>query len=266
MVNDPTFKLAMVDVDGTLRNESDWLPDALAMLDVLRDAGLTLALCSGRPAHSLQETADQLGGISYVAGAGGSVVQRRDGEAWVTLLERTLSLPAVEAIATTAHDAALELWAYTADTWLVTEVTPMVKRETDILGGVQPDVVDTFVGRSDVLKLMGLNATTEQQRLLREAASGQGLVVVKSNPDYDDVIPAGSLATKGGDALIADLGIGWAQVVAIGDGPNDVGMLARAGLGICLGHITPSHMPDAEHHTVDVADRAQAIEVLREHL
>jgi hydroxymethylpyrimidine pyrophosphatase-like HAD family hydrolase len=68
--------------------------------------------------------------------------------------------------------------------------------------------------------------------------------------------------------LAADLGVPLAETLAIGDGSNDVSMLRVAGLGVAMGHATPSVRLAADVVTASNGEdgAAQAIEryVLRE--
>lgn len=260
-------RLAMVDVDGTLRSREGWLAGAVELLEALADAGLTVAVCSGRPVHSLEDLVADLPMVSHLAGAGGSVVERRMFDrTWTTLLERHLPASTVQQATESCARLDLEVWAYTGAEWLVTGMTPMVEREVRILGGSRPTVVDTLTGRDDILKLLALPARDDQPMGLAAALDGLDVALVASSPEYLDVVPAAAQCTKGGDALVADLGIDWSQVVAIGDGPNDVGMIGLAGLGICLPHLTADAVraanPDAQHRVVEATDRFEIIDRL----
>lgn len=263
----PAFRLAMVDVDGTLRSPEGWLAGAVELLQALDDAGMSVALCSGRPVHSLEELVADLPMVRHLAGAGGSVVERRTADGgWATLLERHLPASDVQRALDACQRLDLEVWAYTGTQWLVTEVTPRVEREVAILGGSQPTAVDTFTGRDDLLKLLTLPTRDDQPEALASALDEADVAIVASSDGYLDVVPAASQLTKGGDALVHDLGIDWSAVVAIGDGPNDVGMVGLAGLGICLPRLTADAVhaanPRTQHRVEEATDRFEIIDLL----
>ncbi len=71
------------------------------------------------------------------------------------------------------------------------------------------------------------------------SASLPGLALVKSETDYLEVLP--QRVSKGAAlrVLCKHLGIDLAQVVAVGDGPNDIEMLEAAGLGIAVENAHP---------------------------
>lgn len=256
------FGLAMVDVDGTLRGARDYLPGARDLLDLLGASGTPIALASGRMADSLAAIAEEFESISLLAASSGSVAMRRVSDGWVRFGQRYLPQ---DAVAWTAREAArlgVEAWAYTDERWILAEMTPLAQEEI-LITGSRPELAD-IAGRGDVTKMLLFPTRPEHEALVTQVKAIPGLDLVHSNPGYLDVVDAESAATKGGDFLIAELGIGWADVVAIGDGENDLGMLSKAGVACCLGAITPGQLAPATpgQRRVDCADLYEVIAFL----
>ena len=236
----------MLDLDGTLLEFDDFRSGATDLLERLDAAGVAIALCSGRSVESMHETAARLPAVRFVAAGGGSIVQERDGEGWRTLGERFLPVEQVDWIVDTAAEHGMELWAYTRTSWLVTDWSERVGFDARFTG-VTP-AVTPIAGRGDVAKLLTFVDRPGHERVLAAMAGLDGVAVVSSFagadgdaspfgapiPAYFDVIPQASAQTKGGDVLIDALGIAWSDVVAAGDGPNDLGMLSRAGTALLM--------------------------------
>ena len=60
--------------------------------------------------------------------------------------------------------------------------------------------------------------------------------MLRSNPNYLEVLAAGVCKEQAMEALLAYYGISMDRTVAIGDGEVDIGMIRQAGLGIAMGN------------------------------
>jgi hydroxymethylpyrimidine pyrophosphatase-like HAD family hydrolase len=83
-------------------------------------------------------------------------------------------------------------------------------------------------------------------------------VTVRSEATYLEVLPEG--ATKGTAlrALAASHGVPLEQIAAIGDNPNDIDMIAAAGLGVAVGDGHPDVRAAADVVVGACADGAVA--------
>lgn len=226
-----TIRFAMFDVDGTLKHEAAWLPGARELVAAVADAGVPVALCSGRSAEALYLLADDLPGVDFVSAAGGTVVQTRDCGGWRTLGERYLPSAIVPAIVADAAAAGLELWAYTPTRWVVPHLSREVVREMAATD-TSPVVAD-LATQPGIVKFVAAPVSDADRAACYAFADRYPVGVVGSHPRLMDIAPLEAVAFKGGDTLVAHLGISWQEVVAVGDGTNDLGMLSAAGLA-CL--------------------------------
>lgn len=227
------FSAALIDVDGTLRGPDDFKPGALDLLTWLSDAGVPVALCSGRTVQSLEATASELPMVGYVAGGSGAVVRRRSADGWVTIGARHLTDAQVRGVLEVARASDMEAWIYTADDWFVEDAaTAMVVQDFRITGA-RPSVarLDDVAG---VIKMLVFATNPAQDAAVAGLRSDPRFTIVSSYPGYVDIVHADSSATKGGDFVLGDLGASWSDAVAIGDGENDLGMLSRAGVALCM--------------------------------
>ena len=60
--------------------------------------------------------------------------------------------------------------------------------------------------------------------------------VTQAVPEYIEVLPLGASKGRGVQMLLDDLGILPEEMMAIGDGENDLEMLQMAGIGIAMGN------------------------------
>lgn len=259
-----TIRLALFDVDGTLKHGSAWLPGALDLVRAVADAGVPVAVCSGRTAEALHLLADELGFVDLLAGNGGATVQVREGRGWRTIAQHHLDPDAVPGIVADLAAAGVEVWAYTPTRWLAAADTPNVAWEREATG-TSPDIVD-YATLTDIVKFVAVPASDADRAACLALADRYGVGVARSHPQLMDIAPLPALARKGADALVDHLGLAWDDVMAIGDSTNDVGMLSAVGLALVLPILTPDRLAPGAGERIAVADAVEALAVLRPRL
>ncbi|MGA4668313.1 HAD hydrolase family protein [Propionibacteriaceae bacterium Y1923] len=262
------IRLAMLDVDGTMMHRDQWNPGALDLIALLAERGIRVALCSGRPTGSLRTIAGQVPAISLVAGSSGATVMAResdeDGAGWQLLGHRALAAGVVERVLAGTDKAGIETWCYSATEWLVRSISDKIRDEETFLGDVP--VLDPVVGRDDIGKvLLLLNHSEATAELAASINEWPGLSVVMSSDVFADVVPEIAARTKGGDLLMDHLGLGWDEVLAIGDGHNDIGMLSRAGHAVAVAPLDEASLggSDTDHRRGSAASTLEALELVR---
>lgn len=253
------YRLALLDVDGTLRDGEGWKPHSRQLVNDLAEAGLTVALCSGRNTESLHGLAAGRPQIGFLAAGSGSLVQERTGEGWLTIGERFISPETIGWVREQAEAIGMELWAYTDRLWLVEAVNERVTAESHYVGAEA--TVGTFAGRDDIVKLLAFPLCKAHRSALEVIDAQRDLAVVQSYPGYFDIVRAEAAAGKGGDVLIERLGLDWSQVIAMGDGENDLGMLGRAGVAMAMAPLRITLLDPAEdgQRRFDCPDLATAM-------
>lgn len=258
------YRLAMLDVDGTLQHRGEWNPGAMELVDLLYRRGITVALCSGRTTQSMLWLAEQLGHVSFVSANSGATALERKGDEWATLAHRALDAEVVGRAIERCADSGIEVWLHTEREWIAAERTPRVELDESFVGDSAR--VQTLTARGDVGKLLLLVGEPGQDEIARSIGDVPGVAAVASSSVFVDLVPEAAAAGKGGDVLIERLGIGWDQVIAVGDSENDRGMLRNAGLGIAIAPITVEALGDARPGQLrrEAADTAGALALLRE--
>jgi hypothetical protein len=233
------IRLLLADVDGTLVTQEKVLTDqAVAATRELHEAGITLALTSGRPPRGMSMLIAPLRLEGAIAGFNGGVFVHPD----LSVIESHL-LDAATARETLQLilDQGLDAWVYTEKEWLIRDAkAPHVARETWTVK-FDAKVVSSFsdadlakvakiVGVSDDLDRVAACEKTAQEKL------GERASAARSQPYYLDV--TNPQANKGTVVLtLAKLNkISPAQIATIGDMPNDVLMFRNSVLSIAMGN------------------------------
>jgi Cof subfamily protein (haloacid dehalogenase superfamily) len=227
--------LVVSDVDGTLVTEEKVLtPRACAAVRKLYEAGITLALTSGRPPLGMQMLIEPLRLTGPIAAFNGGIFVRPD----MSVIEQHfLPSDVARGVIQALESRHVETWVYDDRAWYVrTREAPHVAREAATVK-FPPTVVPDFEHAVEkVTKIVGVS--DNHDALAQAEADVQqfaGLVsAARSQPYYLDVTDP--QANKGAviDTLSRMLAIPASEVVSIGDGPNDVLMFEKSGLSIAM--------------------------------
>lgn len=232
-VRKPPSRLLCLDVDGTIVDrEGDLVPEAARLVVRATRAGWTIALCSARSRIGIMPVVAQLPEVNILSTFGGGLVLRRTNYylPWRHVgAVHYLSKESVDVVYRLwrANRDRFELWAFTEDGWLVSQLSERTQRESTIttqapsawvsetfrllsqrfIKMVIPDApLDVFFGIRDVLRKLDVKAvysTGSQVEILDHQLGDKGLS--KMIGERSSVV-----------------------VAAVGDGANDYGLLASA--------------------------------------
>ncbi len=258
-----SYELALLDVDGTLRTGKRWNPGALELIADLHDAGLHVALCSGRPTGSMIELVHDHPEIEYIASCSGGVVLRRDGETWDVIDRSLLPADAVHRALDVADELGIEPWCFTTNEWLIDSDTEGTSLETRAVGDA-PRVTDLRAEADTVAKVLFLLPDSTAAGPIRERLDVPGTALVQSGERHLDLVTEDAHYDKGGDRIRRALGVEWERVVAMGDGENDKGMLSLAGAAVCVAPLTDDALtPSQSTQRYNVDDTAAGRDAIR---
>jgi hypothetical protein len=233
------IRLLLADVDGTLVTHDKVLTDsAKAAVRELRDAGIAFAITSGRPPRGMAMLIAPLALRTPIAGFNGGVFVNPD----LSVIESHALDPttAKQAVALIL-DQGLDAWVYTKDEWLIRDPdAPHVAREAWTVK-FDAKVVTPFTDAhfAHAVKVVGVSNDLDRVAECENVAKrtlGERASAARSQPYYLDVTHP--LANKGTvvDTLSKFLKIPPAQIVTIGDMPNDVLMFHKTGVSIAMGN------------------------------
>jgi Cof subfamily protein (haloacid dehalogenase superfamily) len=268
MKDHPKPRLVLADVDGTLVTQEKVLTEAAkAAARELRDAGVTLAITSGRPPRGMEMLIEPLALEGAISGFNGGEVVNPD----LSIVESHALDPATARRALRLIlDAGLDVWLYTESDWLVRDIeAPHVARERWTVK-FDPKTVAVFTDAqlSQAIKIVGVSDDFERvaacERSLRETL-GDRASAGRSQPYYLDVTHP--LANKGAvvETLARLAHVAPCEIVTIGDMPTDVLMFRKSGFSIAMGNASDAVKAQADAVT-DNNERDGFAKAMRKHV
>jgi Cof subfamily protein (haloacid dehalogenase superfamily) len=233
------YRLVVCDLDGTLLNPQHRLGDYTRdVLQRLRGSGLELMLASGRHAGDLRGLAAELGGRGGLISSNGAAVHDAEGE---LLHHRALDSACLDFL---LHDPAFDgvhTNLYRLEDWLVERPEPYLLQYHQESGFAYRVVDFADIEPKPVLKVFYYGDHDRLQELdtLVHARCPGRLATTFSLPVTLEVMAAG--VSKGAAlGLVLDrLELTAADVIAFGDGMNDLELLRTVGKGLVMGNADP---------------------------
>ncbi|MFC1592895.1 Cof-type HAD-IIB family hydrolase [Candidatus Omnitrophota bacterium] len=249
-----------MDIDGTLLGNKSTISaeDSKALAEV-RNIGIGVSLSTGRATPACRGILDELSLDGYHIFFDGAVVASSDlaKEVQVKALSPLVVKDAIEF----AYLQHIPLELYSATQYFIEQETWSTEAHRDFFG-VEPNVVDfNRLWEQEIIIKGGLVATTpeETQRVQSFCQRFDGSLYFSwaRTPAYPGVIFINMLApgvSKGRalEVLAQYLGVPLAEIIAIGDGTNDISLLSLAGLAIAMGNAHDEVKAVADYITLDV--------------
>ena len=254
------YKLLMLDIDGTLLdglgNISDEDREAVAEA---RDSGIQVSLSTGRSIKACLSVIERLSLDGYHASFDGALVSnpQRKEEVYAQPIERE----SVKQMVEFAHLHGMDLELYSAAQYFAERETWSTRAHRDFFR-LEPAIVD-FAGiweRERIIKgaLVATNPREETGVGHFRHHFGEKLHFSQARtPAYPGAVFNNILAPKVSkgralEALSRHLGISPADVMAVGDGTNDIALLSTAGLSVAMGSARDEVKAVADYVTLDV--------------
>lgn len=267
----PKLRAAAIDVDGTLLDSHHQVShETAAVLKQARIAGLQIILASSRAPRAMWPTLAATGltdPCTFVASQGAFVGQYSAAGQLNRLREHVIPVTSAHHIVRLAMSLGLVTNWFTGERWLVSEIDSHVRRESEIVG-FDPALSRLLTETDGPDKLMFMTGSDDEEKLAQLASMLPNTVHAQiSNPTYLEITRAGVDKAAAVQTLCRGMGISAAEVVAFGDGPNDLGLFAYAGISIAPANARPEVLGAATFHTASNDDNgvAQALKLILEH-
>jgi Cof subfamily protein (haloacid dehalogenase superfamily) len=265
------YKLLVVDIDGTIVDKNGDISDEdKKALAEAAASGIKVSLSTGRVVKACQRIIHQLSMDGYHIFFDGALVSdpSQSTEVYVQPLEREVVRRAV--LFARANDIYLEL--YSADHFFAeqTNWSDDIHRRFFRVG---PTLVD-FAGiwdRERIIKAELVVHSPEEAakaRIFQDEFAGSLRFSIARSPaypaiDFINIIAPEVSKGKALAALASFLGVPISQVMAVGDGLNDIPLLEAAGLAVAMGNAFPEVKKVADYITLDIDHHGLAAAIKR---
>ncbi len=267
-----TPKLVALDIDGTLLK---WVEGAGTTYEEIapavgdavrraRDAGCHIVLASGRSPHGMTKVADMLrlhlDGAEqlWIVASNGAVVFRYP-PLEVVREETFDAAPAVRAVLE-RHPSALVAVEERGVGYRVSKEFPVGELSGEM---ILTDVAELVAAPVSRVIIRDPEATADDFIALARELGLHGTDYVVGWTAWLDLAPVGVSKASGLAYVAEQLGIDAADVLAIGDGRNDLEMLEWAGRGVAMGQAVEEVQDAADAVTATVAEDGAALELGR---
>lgn len=262
------YKMIVLDLDGTLTNsKKEITPKTFEALMKAQEQGVKVVLASGRPTYGIVPLAKQLQLADHcgymLAYNGGKIINCADGS---TLFNQELDPELVPMLCREAKNAGMEILTYQGEGIAATKKDDEYVQHEAFINKMPVVEYNDFISQVEypINKCLIVGDPTPLHELeLRLAKMMEGHMLVYRSADFFlECVPMGIEKSQSIDRLIASLGISKEEVIAVGDGYNDKGMIEYAGLGVAMANapeevkqaanfITLSNEDDGVAHVVE---------------
>jgi Cof subfamily protein (haloacid dehalogenase superfamily) len=234
-------KLIALDLDGTLFGDDLVIaPRTRKAIADAQAAGIIVTIATGRMFRSARQIADDLNIAGPLICYQGALIQDNTSEE--ILLHKTVPITLAREVAATCAEMHLHLNVYTDDNLYVSEITPGARFYAQINMDLPMNVVgdlDNWLDRNGQHEPTKLVIITEPEQTDSTLATftglfGDRLQVTKSHPRFTELTNRTSSKGRALAILAERYNVPQAQVMAIGDGYNDMDMIEWAGWGVAM--------------------------------
>lgn len=250
------FRAIALDLDGTLTNHDKVVtPRTRQALLLAESKGTIIILASGRPTYGIVPVAECLelekrGGyiLSY---NGGNIVNTKTGEKLFSQFLPDAVIPILYKYAKEKNHALLGY----AGNEIITEMPDdqYVKEESRI-NKMNIRKVDNLLDALEPhpTKLLMTGDPTDMIKAEEELVEilGEKMDIFRSAPFFLELVPKGIDKAQSLLRLLSKINLTPADLMAFGDGYNDLSMLKLAGVGVAMANAAPEVRADADYVTL----------------
>lgn len=250
------YKIIVLDLDGTLTNRDKIITSRTkeALFELKKQGGI-IVLASGRPTYGIMPLAEELRlyeGQGYILSFnGGRIIDCFSGE---TVFKRELPVSSNKRIIRLAKEHGVNVLTYENDFIITADASDKyVEKEAAInkLEVKEIKAMESYVTFPVVKFLMlddGDYLALVEPRV--KAALGRDYSVYRSEPYFLEILPKGIDKAASLERLLTRLSLDRSQMIACGDGYNDLSMIRYAGLGVAMENAVLPVKKEADYITL----------------
>ena len=256
------IRMIGLDLDGTLLTREKRLTDAnrLALEEAAR-RGAAIVPVTGRPLSGIPRNVTDLPFIRYAVTSNGAVVTDR--ETGRTIRERCMTVMTAEKVLALAEGEGIIREFFTEGRgfhdlktkkllWKKFEGTPILhyleqsrSQVDDFYGSLR----SKNGGIENISVMCG--SREERDRIVARIQEIEGVHIILPMPTDIEITSADADKGEALLALAGELGIRREEVMAVGDGSNDLGLMKAAGLSVAMGNASQEIMDASDYVTLD---------------
>ena len=250
------YRAIALDLDGTLTNhEKVVTPKTREALLKAASEGAVIILASGRPTYGIEPVAECLelnkqGGyiLSY---NGGNIVNAQTGEKLFSQFLPDEVIPELYAYAEENGHALLgyagnEIITEMPDDQYVKEESRInkmnIRKVENLFEALEPHPTKLLMTGDPTLMLKAEEELVEKL--------GDRMDIFRSAPFFLELVPKGIDKAKSLSRLLTKINLTPADMIAFGDGYNDLSMLKLAGMGVAMENAAPEVRAEADYVTL----------------
>ena len=250
------YRAIALDLDGTLTNhEKVVTPKTREALLQAASQGAVIILASGRPTYGIEPVAEclelnQRGGyiLSY---NGGNIVNAKTGEKLFSQFLPDEVIPELYAYAKEHGHALLgyagnEIITEMPDDQYVKEESRInkmnIRKVDNLFESLEPHPTKLLMTGDPTLMLKAEEELVEKL--------GDRMDIFRSAPFFLELVPKGIDKAKSLTRLLTKINLTPADLIAFGDGYNDLSMLKLAGMGVAMENAAPEVRAEADYVTL----------------
>ena len=250
------YRAIALDLDGTLTNhEKVVTPKTREALLQASAKGAVIILASGRPTYGIEPVAECLelnkqGGyiLSY---NGGNIVNAKTGEKLFSQFLPDEVIPELYAYAEENGHALLgyagnEIITEMPDDQYVKEESRInkmnIRKVDNLFESLEPHPTKLLMTGDPTLMLKA------EEKLVEKL--GDRMDIFRSAPFFLELVPKGIDKAKSLTRLLTKINLTPADLIAFGDGYNDLSMLKLAGIGVAMENAAPEVRAEADYVTL----------------
>ncbi len=251
------YKILALDIDGTtINSQKEITPRTLTTLRKVQEMGIKLVLATGRPTYGMQFIADELQLAKYggyiLSYNGGEITQANNNR---VVFQQTLPTELLPTLYHAAKDAGVEISTYDKEYVISENIhNPYVQHEVNLIR-MKALQVENFVAAATKARPIKCLIVGEPEKIipvgetLNQKYSSE-ISAFRSEDFYLEVVPKGIDKALSLQKLLTELNLSPSEMIAMGDGHNDLTMIELAGLGIAMGNAKTELKAIADHITL----------------
>ncbi|MDE5977915.1 MAG: Cof-type HAD-IIB family hydrolase [Turicibacter sp.] len=236
-----SYKMIVLDLDGTLMSsKNEILLETKEALLKAQEEGVIVVLASGRPTYGMLKVAKELRLDHYpgyiLSYNGGRIISLQTNE---MIYDDSLTPEICHELYDLSREMNVNIMAYEDESIVTTDDDVYIQKEAHITG-MAIKRVDNFkdsVNFNSVKCLCtGEPEHLAQVELKMKERLGDRLSITRSLPFFLEFMPQNINKAYSLQKLLDHVGLDKTQLIACGDGYNDLPMIEFAGLGVAMGN------------------------------